>query len=227
MPDFMQITQVTPISSTNSLVAGEGMAVKIRNVTLIDINTALNIVNVAKDGKTFKKLHKSVDIIAKVTLAYAAGYDITFTTTLGAEQTPTFGSDSVISLHFLEGFIGNPNNIDLFHFDVHNPMMMIEPQQAIQVTAHTTAVMRFLEENNMVNMAYPPMAENETGYCGRMVLIDEEYVDWYLTELQSQLEGYPVDQCSPLTLPTDIIEELKEIMKKEAITTLSQETFCE
>ena len=218
MNDAMMITV---INGADTFIAGEGLAVSVKDVSVLDITTALNFIDVTEDGQIFKKAHKSVDIIGKVTLAYRAGYDLTFTTTLAAMQTPTVDSDMNICLSSLKDFITNDENDNLFGFDFYNPSMLINPNDAIEVTAHTPAVIKFLEDNDMINYTYPPdVEENEIGYHSRQVKVDCERVDWFLSELQRQLEGSLGDKKTECNIPLGIPKEIMARMKSEAIISL-------
>lgn len=216
------IMTITPINSTNSFIAGEKLPASIKNITHVDTTASINIVDVSSDdGQQLKKVFKSVDIVGKVTLSYAAGYDFTFVTTLASQQELTADVDARFDLGSLKNFISNPKNNDLFSFDMYNALALVDGCDLFEVVAHTDAVMRFLQDNDMINYVYNSDGEleNEVGYISQRVKIDAERNDWLLAETQQQLDCDTPD-IDDLLLDVAVVRDIKSQLKDAALHSL-------
>lgn len=216
------IMTITPINSTNSFIAGEKLPVSIKNITHVDTTASINIIDVpSDDGQQLKKVFKSVDIVGKVTLSYAAGYDFTFVTTLASQQELTADVDAGFDLGSLKNFISNPKNNDLFGFDMYNALTLVDGCDLFEVVAHTDAVMRFLQDNDMINYVYNSDGEleNEVGCISQRVKIDAERNDWLLAETQQQLDCDRPD-IDDLLLDAAVVRDIKSQLKDAALHSL-------
>ena len=210
------------IRDINTFIAGENIAVRVKNTTNFVIDTGLSFVNIPDDGRGLaaKRTGKSIEILSRVTLGYAAGYDITFPVILRAKNLSLPDKEAAISLVELKVFIADKLNDEHFYFDSLN--LLSSSEEAVEILVRTEAVMRFLETNEMIGYVHEPCSdkENDTGYISRRVTVNDTGVGLILTELHDQLwVGDTKKNC--LKLKPQLLKDMKEQVKLAALKVLS------